>query len=78
MKNKVLITIGYLVGIMWIVSACAIDSESLAPAFINLGCTLYLGLFSYANNWWNGKEDDYDEESKESLDDGDCTSEWYY
>lgn len=49
MKNKVLKAIAYVVGTVWIISACAI-------------CTAYLALFSYANDFWEGyyDEDEFD------------------
>lgn len=56
MKNKVLKTIGYIVGITWLFTACALDDEvyGMTMLFINVLCTAYLALFSWANNWWVG------------------------
>lgn len=34
MKNKVLKAIAYVVGTVWIISACAIDSESWIPTIV--------------------------------------------
>lgn len=59
MKNKVLKTIGYIVGITWLFTACALDDEvyGMTMLFINVLCTAYLALFSWANNWWYDLED---------------------
>lgn len=53
MKNKVLKTIGYIVGITWLFTACDLDDEvyGMTMLFINVLCTAYLALFSWANNW---------------------------
>jgi len=53
MKNIVLETIAAIVITLWMLSACAMDSDSLIPPVLNICCTLYLMLFSYANNWWD-------------------------
>lgn len=50
MKNKILKAIAYIVGTLWIISACAIDSESWIPTIVCAVCTAYLALFSYAND----------------------------
>ena len=55
MKNKVLKAIAYIVGTLWIISACAIDSESWIPTIVCAVCTAYLALFSYANNWFEDR-----------------------
>lgn len=41
MKNKVLKTIGYIVGITWLFTACALDDEvyGMTMLFINVLCT---------------------------------------
>lgn len=59
MKNKVLKTIGYIVGITWLFTACALDDEvyGMTMLFINVLCMAYLALFSWANNWWYDLED---------------------
>lgn len=64
MKNKVLKTIGYIVGITWLFTACALDDEvyGMTMLLINVLCTAYLALFSWANNWWYDLEDYEDEE----------------
>lgn len=58
MKNKVLKAIAYIVGTLWIISACAIDSESWIPTIVCAVCTAYLALFSYANNWFEDRLDE--------------------
>jgi hypothetical protein len=58
MKNKVLKAIAYIVGTLWIISACAIDSESWIPTIVCVICTVYLALFSYANNWFEDRLDE--------------------
>lgn len=52
MKNKVLKTIGYIVGITWLFTACALDDEvyGMTMLFINVLCMAYLALFAWANN----------------------------
>lgn len=72
MKNKVLKTIGYTVALIWMFTACAIDDEiyGMTMLYINVLCTAYLALFSYANNWWydlEDYEDENDEEYEEPL-----------
>lgn len=74
MKNKVLKIIGYTVGITWMFTACANDDEvhGMTMLLINALCTVYLALFSWANNWWYDMEDDYDEDDEE------CEEPFYY
>lgn len=50
--------IAYIVGTLWIISACAIDSESWIPTIVCAVCTAYLALFSYANNWFEDRLDE--------------------
>lgn len=67
MKNKVLKGIAYVVGILWLLSACCVDSESYISLFINFIYSSYLYLFGYANNWFEdmeGYEDEDDEGSE--------------
>ncbi len=54
MKNKVLKTIAFIVGMVWVFTACALDDEvyGMTMLGINVFCTAYLGLFSWANDWW--------------------------
>lgn len=49
-KNAILKGIGYGVTILFLLSACCIDSESMIPSIICLICGLYLAAFSYAND----------------------------
>lgn len=74
MKNKVLKTIGYIVGITWLFTACALDDEvyGMTMLFINVLCMAYLALFSWANNWW------YDLEDYEDEDDEECEEPLHY
>lgn len=67
MKNKVLKTIGYIVGTTWLFTACALDDEvyGMTMLLINVLCTTYLALFSWANNWWYDLEDYEDEDDEE-------------
>ena len=69
MKNKVLKTIGYIVGITWLFTACALDDEvyGMTMLLINVLCTAYLALFSWANNWWYDLEDYYEDEDDEEY-----------
>lgn len=57
MKNKILKVVTSIVGFLWLVSVCAIDSASWIPTIICAICSAYLILFAYANNWF---EDYYD------------------
>lgn len=74
MKNKVLKTIGYIVSITWLFTACALDDEvyGMTMLFINVLCMAYLALFSWANNWW------YDLEDYEDEDDEECEEPLHY
>lgn len=59
-KNFILKTITCIAGILFFVSACAIDSPSWIPTIICVVCMIWLGLFAYAN----GYMDDYDFEEE--------------
>lgn len=59
MRKLIVKAIMYVVGFLWIVSACAIDSPSWTPFIVNAVCGAILTLFAYANNWF------YDYEFKE-------------
>lgn len=53
MKNKILKALAYINGFLFLIFACALDSESSIPA---IGCMVtggWLLLFSYANNWFD-------------------------
>lgn len=67
MKNKVLKTIAFIVGMVWIFTACALDDEVYGMTMfgINAFCTAYLGLFSWANNWW--EDYTHDDECKDCV-----------
>ncbi len=72
MKNKVLKAVAYIVGVTWMFTACALDDEvyGMTMFLINVLCTAYLALFSWANNWWfdmGDNEDEYNEEHEESF-----------
>ena len=49
MKNKILKAIAWAVSLVWIVSACLIDSDSWISFIV---CEIYMVLFSYANDWF--------------------------
>lgn len=48
-KNKVLITINYIMALILILSICALDSQSNIPFYTCLVSGLYLILSAYAN-----------------------------
>lgn len=50
MKNKILKAIAWAVSLVWIVSACLIDSDSWIPFIVYVICEIYMVLFSYAND----------------------------
>lgn len=47
--NFILKSITYAAFIMFLVSACAIDSPSWIPTIVCVVCMAWLGLFGYAN-----------------------------
>lgn len=47
--NFILMSITYVAFIMFLVSACAIDSPSWIPTIVCVVCMAWLGLFGYAN-----------------------------
>lgn len=49
MKNKILITINIIVGIIWAFNACMLDSESNVPLIVNEVCIIWGALFVYVN-----------------------------
>lgn len=50
LHDKVLILIGWTVAIIMVASACFLDSENWAAFLaVMLICSIYLGLFTYAN-----------------------------
>lgn len=48
-KNKVLKTITAIVGVLWLFSACSLDSISNIPIIVNLLCTGWIFLIFLAN-----------------------------
>ena len=56
MRVMIVKTIMYAVAILWLLSACAIDSPTWTPLIVNVVCGAILTLFAYANNWF----DDYE------------------
>ena len=48
-KNAILKGIGYGVGLVFLTSACGIDSTSMIPSIICFACGGYLALFAYIN-----------------------------
>ena len=56
--NFILKAITCIAGIMFLVSACAIDSPSWIPTIVCMVCMAWLAVFAYAN----GMMDDYGDE----------------
>lgn len=50
LKNNILKTLGYLNFIIFLVSACAVDSETWLPLIVCCFTLGYLGIFAYAND----------------------------
>lgn len=46
------VIIAWAVSLVWIVSACLIDSDSWIPFIVCVICEIYMMLFSYANDWF--------------------------
>jgi hypothetical protein len=42
----------YLVGFLWIISACSLDSPTWLPFIVNVVCTAILAFYAYLNNWF--------------------------
>lgn len=52
MKNMILKTITAIMAIIWIISACALDSTGIAgkvTVAVFIATSAYLGIFLYAN-----------------------------
>lgn len=49
MKNFILKTVTWLAAIVWLVSACMVDSESWIPTINVIVCSAWLSVFIYAN-----------------------------
>jgi uncharacterized protein YacL len=58
MKNIILKTIGYIMGILFIFSVSALDSESNIPYIVCIVSAAYLALFAYANNVFFWQQED--------------------
>lgn len=48
-KNVILKAITGAAVVLFLLSACALDSESMAPAWVCIGCAGWLALFAAAN-----------------------------
>lgn len=53
-KNTVLKFIGYLNLIVFMYFSCCLDAQSWIPLIVCCITGGYLGVFSYANNWFEG------------------------
>ena len=51
MKNKILKAIAWAVSLVWIVSACLIDSDLWIPFIGGVICEIDMVLCSSANDW---------------------------
>lgn len=49
MKNMILETVTALAAVLWLVSACMLDSVSVLPIVLNAVSLAWLGLFIIAN-----------------------------
>lgn len=56
-KNIILKISAYTMAIIFFVSGCALDSESLIPFFLCFGSAAWLALMAYSNNLFYGQED---------------------
>ena len=56
-KNFILKTIAWTVTCTALLAGIALDSESWVPLIALTVCGAYLALFSYANNWFEGRFD---------------------
>lgn len=57
-KNAILKTITAIAGLVFILSACALDSDSWLPFIALCISALWLSVFAYANGWLEGRWDD--------------------
>lgn len=65
-KNFILKTISYIMGVVFILGACAVDSEGTYIPFLMMGVSmLWLTLFAIANGYFEWDGDEY--ESHEQL-----------
>ena len=51
-KNFILKSITWVASILFLLSACALDSESMIPSIVLLVSMGWLALFIYANSEW--------------------------
>lgn len=56
LKNTILITTASIAVIVFILSACALDSDSWLPFILGCASLSYLVLFAYANKMFYGME----------------------
>lgn len=54
MKNLILKTTAFAMAMIFIISACFLDSESLVPFWICSGSGAWIFTFFYANNFFEG------------------------
>ena len=57
MKNIILKTTAWIMAAIFVISACALDSESLIPFYLCGGSAAWLILFAYANKMFYGQEE---------------------
>ncbi len=60
LKNIILKSVAYIMGGLFLVSACALDSDSWIPHIVCSVSILWLALFAYANGQWGVYSDDVD------------------
>lgn len=53
-KNKILKLVTAVAAVLFVVSANFLDITSIIPFIICVVCLLWLGLFAYANNFFDG------------------------
>lgn len=52
MKNKILKFFMGIVGILFVISVCCLDSNSNIPFYVMMLTACIIALFAYANNWF--------------------------
>lgn len=57
MKKIILKTTAAIMGILFILSGCALDSDSWIPYIVCYGSGAWLALFAYANGMFYGQEE---------------------
>ena len=53
-KNKILKAVTSVAVVLFVVSANFLDITSIIPFIVCVVCLLWLGLFAYANNFFDG------------------------